>query len=105
MLNFGAKKSALQRLEEAVQEHSKERDKVQNAAIGLHNLRTSVVESNVAAIESYFSRLANKPKEFVKHPKVGPVEMSVVVPEPSSSVLLLECKGVGCVELKGSMGS
>ena len=41
----------------------------------------------------------------VKHPKVGPVEMLVVMLEPSSSVLLLECKGVGCVELKGSMGS
>ncbi len=66
MLNHGAKKAAIQRLESAAKGYQEVADATKAAALGLHQLRHETAERLIPAVESYVNSLANSPKEFSK---------------------------------------
>lgn len=66
MLNHGAKKAAIQRLENAAKRYQEVADATKAAALGLHRLRHDTAERLIPAAESYVNTLANSPKEFSK---------------------------------------
>ncbi|AKP78615.1 hypothetical protein AS52_03654 [Priestia megaterium Q3] len=65
MLNNELKKEAIEKLEQAVNEHEKTSKNFQNNAIKLHNIRAYSVDI-IQKVEAYINTLANTPKEFEK---------------------------------------
>ena len=66
MLNFGVKKEAIHRLENANDVYQPLASKAQGEAIKLHELRLRTSREVVTAAEAYVGELANSPKEFDK---------------------------------------
>lgn len=66
MLNLGAKKEALKRLEGSQQRCEKRMGQVVRRSVELHELRVGVYEEIVRGVETYVSALAGAPKELVE---------------------------------------
>jgi len=66
MLNFGAKKEAIARLEKANKKYQPLAKTTQNAAVNLHGLRSRTSRELIRGAEDYVNTLSNSPKEFEK---------------------------------------
>lgn len=66
MLNSGAKKEALERLQKAVADYEAKGESVRKGAEALFQLRQDTATSVIAACEQYLSHLANAPVELKK---------------------------------------
>lgn len=69
MLNFDAKRQALERLKLAAERYHKRLPEVIEAAGTLHEQRVETSHRVIAAIETYVNELANSPKSFDKSVK------------------------------------
>ena len=66
MFNSKARRSAIERLERAVEIYDEVRLQVIDASGNLHRQRERVVSEVVTPVERYVNSLANTPKEFDK---------------------------------------
>lgn len=65
MLNGSLKKEAIEKLKKEVSTYESAQKNVQQAALNLHNSRTSALEI-INNVENYINSIANTPKEFDK---------------------------------------
>jgi len=66
MLNLGAKKEALARLEKAAGRQERLAEKTKQAAVELHELRSATATAVIQDVENLVNRLAHTPKSFDK---------------------------------------
>lgn len=66
MLNFGAKKEAIARLENAAGKYEKVADETKKGAVTLHGLREQAAKGLIVDVENLVNRLKNTPTEFDK---------------------------------------
>jgi phage-related tail protein len=66
MLNFGVRREAVQKLEDAVKQHKDTRKRVENASVELLKQRQRAAGEVIETVESFVNELANSPKELKK---------------------------------------